>query len=388
MNTKKWLITTLVLTFALTFNYFTIKKCWSYFADTAIVNTIVGKKKSHRIQVALLLDTSSSMNGLIEQARSQLWQILNQLSRTEKNGQAPELEIALYEYGNTTRMTSGYQIRKISDFTTDMDVISEQLFALTTSGGEEYCGQVIDFSLKQLEWGSEDSDLRMIYIAGNEPFSQGPVSFQTSCELAAGRGISVNTIFCGQMNEGINSGWQSGATIGKGAFMSIQHNEVTQYIETPFDNKINELNSQLNKTYIPFGQQGIEKQQSQIVQDANAARYSKTNAAERAAFKSSKSYKAESWDLVDAYKKDKKVITKKKELPADLQNLSPEEVEQRILEATSARINIQNEIRELDQKRRSFQNQARQDSTQNNLQNSILQSVEKQAKGKGYIIKE
>ena len=388
MNTKKWLIVTLVLTFALTFYYFTIKKCWAYFTTPSLTNTIVGKKKNHRIQVALLLDTSSSMNGLIEQARSQLWQILNQLARTEKNGQAPELEIALYEYGNTSRMTGMHQIRKISDFTTDMDAISEQLFALTTSGGEEYCGQVIDFSLKQLEWGSEDSDLRMIYIAGNEPFSQGPVSFKSSCQLAANRSISVNTIFCGQMSEGVNSGWQSGATVGKGSFMSIQHNEVTQYIETPFDSKINALNDQLNKTYIPFGQLGAQKQQSQIVQDANAASYSRTNAAERAAFKSSKSYKAESWDLVDAYKKDKKVLEKKNDLPADLQNLSPEEVEKRILEATSARINIQKEIRELDQKRRDFQSQARQDSTQNNLQNSILQSVEKQAKGKGYIIKE
>ena len=37
------------------------------------------------------------MNGLIEQAKSQLWKILNELARTEKDGQEPTLQIALYE---------------------------------------------------------------------------------------------------------------------------------------------------------------------------------------------------------------------------------------------------------------------------------------------------
>ena len=53
-----------------------------------------------KIQIALLLDTSNSMDGLIEQAKGKLWSIVNEFSRYEKGGVAPELEIGLFEYGN------------------------------------------------------------------------------------------------------------------------------------------------------------------------------------------------------------------------------------------------------------------------------------------------
>src|SRR5689334_21014806 len=57
---------------------------------------ILGKQK---IQVALLMDTSSSMDGLIEQAKSQLWSIINELATAEYEGTKPSIEIALYHYG-------------------------------------------------------------------------------------------------------------------------------------------------------------------------------------------------------------------------------------------------------------------------------------------------
>ncbi len=43
------------------------------------------------IQLAILLDTSGSMDGLIDQARSRLWKIVNELATARKNGLAPKL---------------------------------------------------------------------------------------------------------------------------------------------------------------------------------------------------------------------------------------------------------------------------------------------------------
>ena len=54
------------------------------------------------IQIAILLDTSSSMSGLINQARAQLWTIVNEFARSKQGGLTPRLEVALYEYGNST----------------------------------------------------------------------------------------------------------------------------------------------------------------------------------------------------------------------------------------------------------------------------------------------
>jgi hypothetical protein len=104
-----------------------------------------GKKiavKQPVIQLAILLDTSNSMDGLIDQAKSQLWKIVNQ----------------------------------VLPLTDDLDKVSQQLFALKTNGGEEYCGAVIKSAIDQLDWSKDSADLKVIYIAGNEPFSQGPIN--------------------------------------------------------------------------------------------------------------------------------------------------------------------------------------------------------------------
>ena len=87
--------------------------------------------------------------------------------------QKPNLEIALYEYGNDHLESSDGFVRQVLAFNSDLDEISEKLFSLTTNGGKEYCGQVISASLKELEWGENNNDLRLIFIAGNEPFTQG-----------------------------------------------------------------------------------------------------------------------------------------------------------------------------------------------------------------------
>jgi hypothetical protein len=56
----------------------------------------------NRIQIALLLDTSNSMDGLIDQAKTQLWKVVNTFIDAERDGEAPFVEVALYEYGNNS----------------------------------------------------------------------------------------------------------------------------------------------------------------------------------------------------------------------------------------------------------------------------------------------
>jgi hypothetical protein len=82
------------------------------------------------IQIALLLDTSNSMDGLITQAKSQLWKIVNEFALARKNGKLPRLQIALYEYGNNSIPSEVGYIRQVLGLTTDLDRISEELFQL------------------------------------------------------------------------------------------------------------------------------------------------------------------------------------------------------------------------------------------------------------------
>ena len=109
---------------------------------------IEDESASYKVQIALLLDTSNSMDGLINQAKAQLWDIVNEFTYARCGNQIrPRLEIALYQYGNNDLASREGYIQQVLGFSTDLDEISETLFSLTTNGGEEYCGQVIHTSL-------------------------------------------------------------------------------------------------------------------------------------------------------------------------------------------------------------------------------------------------
>jgi hypothetical protein len=351
--------------------------------NVAPVKLTEKERKNNAMQIALLLDTSGSMSGLIEQAKSQLWNILNELAKTTKGEDLPTLEIALYEYGNPSRSTGNYQIHQLSPFTTDMDLVSEKLFSLTTNGGEEYCGAVIKASIDELDWTNKDG-LKMIYIAGNEPFSQGPVGYRKICATAQSRGILVNTIYCNDGAKYDVNDWKSGAEAGGGEFFTINHNETTAYVETPYDDEINRLNQELNKTYHSFNSYGEGKVQNLHLQDSNASSYSKENAAKRTKFKASKQYKTEDWDLVENYKKDKKILEKAVIKDERLSKLSKEELEKEIELMSEKREVVKSKINDLDKKRTIYKKEKIKAKSKDNLGNSIIKTVRKQAKKKGY----
>lgn len=342
-----------------------------------------------KIQVAILLDTSSSMDGLIEQAKSRLWNIVNTLTTLKYEGKTPDIEISLYEYGNDNLSTESNYIKQIVPLSTDLDLISEKLFALSTNGGSEYCGAVIQDATRKLSWGNDNNNMKLIYICGNEAFNQGKISYKEAIANAKKNNIYMNTIFCGDQKEGINTYWKNGADIGNGKYFNIDSNLTIQYIETPFDDKITKCNERINKTYINYGVQGRMKKENQKTQDDNAMKVSKANSAERSVSKSKAVYKNESWDLVDKMKKDKNAVAnaKKEELPVEYQNKSKEELTKIVEEKTIERENIQNEISDLAKKRQDFINvESKKTKSVDDLGNSINSSILTFAKAKGYSI--
>ena len=244
---------------------------WIVVSMALILATAGAAFAQERIQLAILLDTSNSMDGLIGQAKSQLWKIVNELARSKRHGVHPALEVALFEYGNDGLEESDGYIRMVSNLTTDLDKVSEGLFKLTTNGGSEYCGMVINQAVDSLSWSKSNDALKVIYIAGNEPFTQGPVAYRSSDSRAARKGIIVNTIFCGSFNEGVETFWKDGADRADGRYMSINQDEEVVTITTPFDKEIVRLGDELNGTYVGYGIRGEELKSRQAAQDSNAA---------------------------------------------------------------------------------------------------------------------
>lgn len=343
-------------------------------------------KENNIVKIALLLDTSNSMDGLINQAKAQLWDIVNQFSYAKcGKGHRPSLQIALYQYGNDGLSSREGYIQQVIGFSSDLDEISEKLFSLSTNGGEEYCGQVIHTSLRQLDWGKNPDNLKMIFIAGNEPFTQGKLNYRDAVTNAREKDVIVNTIFCGNYQQGINTDWKKGATLTGGEYMAIDHNKRIVHIDTPYDDVIIKLNSKLNSTYISYGAMGSAKLQLQSRQDDNAMEMEEAVAVKRAVSKSSGMYNNSTWDLIDASEDEEFDVASinKEELPIALRNKSKAELTALISEKKAERKRIQKEIKDLNAKRESYINkQAKQEKGE--LENALLKAIKRQAATKKF----
>jgi hypothetical protein len=311
----------------------------------------------NKVQIALLLDTSNSMDGLIDQAKTQLWKVVNTFIDARRDGEAPFVEVALFEYGNNNQHVGNHYIRQVQPLTRDLDEISRQMFALKTNGGEEYCGAVIQRALADLTWDSNPRTYKAIFIAGNEPFTQGPVDPRQACKDGFSKGVIVNTIHCGSRDEGISGSWHDGAALAGGKFMIIDQDRRVCHIAAPQDKKIADLGIELNKTYLGYGNLRDEGAAKQDVADRDATANEAAGAAvQRAVSKASANYHNATWDLVDAVRENKVDPAKldPKELPESLRNLKADELKARIEQASKQRAAIQSQIATLNKEREAF----------------------------------
>ena len=364
---------------------------WIVVALTLLFAVVAGGTAiaEERIQLAILLDTSNSMDGLISQAKTQLWKIVNELARSRRHGVHPALEVALFEYGNDNLESSDGYIRMVTNLTTDLDKISAELFKLDTNGGSEYCGTVIDRAVDQLSWSRSNDVLKVIYIAGNEPFTQGNVSYKSSTTKAIRKGVVVNTIFCGSFDEGIATSWKDGADRADGRYMSINQDEEVVVITTPFDKDIVRLGDELNGTYVGYGTKGEELKSRQAEQDSNAATMGAGAPVERSVAKAQAAYSNSGWDLVDAVQNKAVKIgsLKDDELPVEMRKMSLPEKEKYVQGLVAKRVDIQKKINDANEKRRVYiAQQMKSQAKTNSLDEAILTSVRDQATKKGFTI--
>ncbi len=336
------------------------------------------------IQLAILLDTSGSMSGLIHQARAELWKVVNELIFSRRQGKLPYLQIALYEYGNSGLSAESGYIRQCVPLTDDLDRVSEELFSLTTNGGDEHCPQVIQVATEDLAWSAREGTLKLIYIAGNETFHQGPVPASDALAAAKARGIVVNTVHCAG---GEDTGWREAASLADGEFISIDQNEQVLHIDAPQDEEIAKLGVELNRTYLAYGSQGQQSQLRQQAQDDNGEQAAPGSSVQRAVCKANGLYNNEAWDLCDGLVAgivDLKDIAEE-DLPEEMQAMSPEERQAYVDLKLAERAEIQARINGLNAERVAYVTEKRAElSPENTLGEALIQTVRGQAEARGY----
>jgi hypothetical protein len=309
--------------------------------------------ESKPIEIAICLDTSGSMNGLIDAAKQKLWAIVNDLALAEPT---PQLRVALLTFGNDRHEASDGWVKVDTPFTEDLDLVSQRLFALTTDGGTELVARVLH-EAGELEWHPSTDALKLVVVAGNESAEQDEeLQLKAVCKELIGHGIMVNSIFCGPETDAITSAWKDVARFADGQFASIDQDNGTVVIETPFDAPLAELSASLNTTYIPYGASGARALENQRVQDANAASLNVAAAAERCTTKGSALYSCGSWDLVDASASPDfdLLAIKSEDLPENMREMSDAERQSHVESMRKRRADIQSQVEQITRQRQAF----------------------------------
>lgn len=346
------------------------------------------------IQIAICLDTSGSMEGLLNQARTRLWDLVNFLSTAKKNGRTPRFEVALYQYGSSQLPSSEGYLRCVQPFTSDLDLVSERLFSLTINGSSEYCGQVMQSALGELNWSSVAADApaarlpyRTLVIAGNEEFTQGPVGYEPVVKAAKDRGIFINTIYCGARSEGEGSGWLNAAYLNGGSYINIDQDQRQEYIPCPQDADLMRLNKELNATYLSYTADGKKNLARQQEQDSTNTAASREAGVQRTVSKSQSMYRNSSWDIVDALDENAVELDKipTQDLPDVLKPMTIDQRKEHIARLRADRRRIQADILRLNAERETFLKEQRKNPRHGStLDAALVKAIREQAEKLGF----
>ncbi len=340
------------------------------------------------IDLVICLDTSGSMEALIDSARARLWDIVTSLSSARPT---PELRVGLLTYGSPSRSSAsqGWVAHQIG-LTSDLDTVYARMMGFSTDGGDEFVGWVLQDAITKMNWSRDPKALKMVFVAGNESADQARdvFNFRSVAAQARSRGIIVNSIYAGNREAGVSERWSEVADCGGGNYSAIDMRCGTVQIETPQDKILLELNMKLNATYVPYGAEGRAGAANQMAQDANAERMGRASAASRARAKATVVYQNSGWDLVDAVaRKEKKLEDlKDAELPAPMQALPPAERADYLAKKSEERAVIQRQIAEISAERERFLKDARAKSANGKtaLDDAIVAAIREQARQQGF----
>jgi hypothetical protein len=348
------------------------------------------KPAGKTVDVAICLDISGSMDGLIGSAKTKLWDIVNELAKAKPT---PTLRVALFSYGCDAYEREKGWVRLDLDFTSDLDKINEKLFSYRTNGGTEYATRVARDAVQQLKWTEDPGALKIIFVCGNEPATQDKENpIKDVAELAVRKGIIINTIHCAPPTHADSKAWKEFADLSEGRFACIDQAKGTVAISTPFDKELADLSGKINLTYCWFGKEAKVLAENQAKQDANAAGLGGGVAAQRAVSKGGGIYNFAENDLVEKCIRDPKFdvkAVKDEELTEEMRKMKPAEREAHVKKLVAERQDLQKKIGELSKKRDLFVAEEMKKSNAKGeaaFDEAVRGAIREQAKKKGIEI--
>jgi Mg-chelatase subunit ChlD len=337
-----------------------------------------------QIEVAFVLDTTGSMSGLIEGAKRKIWSIASHLARA---GADTGLRVALVGY----RDRGDDYVTLRLDLTPDLDALYARLLQIEAGGGgdtPESVNQALHEAVTKLSWSRGGRAYRVIFLVGDAPPHTDygdDVPYAESVRAARQRGIAVNTIQCGDLQE-TTPFWMEIARIGAGEYAAIAQDGGMVAVTTPMDEELSRLNRDLAGTVVGYGSD--EQRRALRSKVRHALEAPAGAAAERLSYlsKREKNVVSGESDLVDAARQGLDVGSLPQEaLPAEMQEMAGEERRAYVAQKAEERARIQRRIDALTQERDAWLRERAQEEAgpRDAFDEQVLSAMRAQAAEKG-----
>jgi Mg-chelatase subunit ChlD len=307
-----------------------------------------------RIEVAFVLDSTGSMGGLIEGAKSKIWSIANSIIAGKPT---PDVKIGLLTY----RDRGDEYVTKRFDLTADIDTVFANLQSFQAGGGgdgEESVNQALRETVGLMSWSKDSRVVKIVFLVGDYPPHMdyaNDVKYQVTCKEAATRGIVINTVQCGSVEE-TTPVWREIARLAEGSYVALSQNGNMQAVSTPYDEEIASLGAELSSTLVAYGERARQEEVKEKAEKAASA--PAAVAADRATYNLASGGKAVqgSGDLVDDLINGAAELNKipVDQLPPDMQSMTPAERKAYVESQSAAREALNKKLAVLVEKRNAF----------------------------------
>ncbi len=352
--------------------------------DKPADQTATAKPEQPVVEVCFVLDTTGSMSSLIEGAKAKIWSITNQIVLGEPK---PKVRLALVPY----RDKGDAYVTKVFDLTDNIDQVYADLKKFSAAGGgdgPENVNQGLHDAINKVKWSKGKNVLRIIYLVGDFPphneYTDVP-TYDKLAKAAITKGIYINTILCGN-NAEAGKVWKEIARAAEGEFYAIGQSGDVQVIETPFDEKLAKLNSDLTATAVVYGTAREQSAAKDLNTFSGGMGSKAAPAAAERARNSMLTGRVATQDLVQAVTDGKVDLTKlkKDQLPKEIQEMSLKEQKDYIAKQQAQRKQLLSEVRKLTEKRDEYikaerAKQIKEGKAKKGFDEKVIEGLRKQA---------
>ena len=340
-------------------------------------NFRIGLRPPPSVEIVFVLDTTASMDGLLDSVRRKIWFIINEITSAKPT---PELKVGFVLFKDKG---DEYET-KVFDLESELDYVASSTDSFKAGGGGDVPEHVIkglDDAVNKIHWGGGDQTYRVIFLAGDAPPHlnyPGECDYRAVCKKAVEQHIIINTIRCDDDPQ-CERFFRQFATLGEGQFFSISSFDAFQQLRSPVDPELCDLAEQLQATTLAWPDKEELKNRCETLTKKLAIDIR----ADRACFWAKSAQAFSPWDFTTDVQEGK---VKLEELPAErwpgtIRSKTLDERKAWLVDAIAKRVALKEKIIALEAKRKEWLNKevGKLKLLGNSFDSSVVKTIKLQA---------